>query len=292
MRQFIAANISQVENFALLAAAPRHTHQTLTLALGIPEEFFVVPVAQQRHGHALGLAQGDLQNALLQLIEVGKAVQIDIGTVQITALLQVVTQLLHAGARVKSLVMELGVVGGVQQRNVAQLVAHGVIHVRHLLPQRLRCDLIGVKLVRQLHQLLQKGGTLTGTAKNLQLAVHFLQGKTHGQQLTAVIQRKIRQTAGFAQHAGSQILKAQHLRVAGSRRSQHAAQVHLRLMGNMLRYQQDLPALCAPLRHSPQHAVRFAAAGPSDPDRQHGYSPFLLTGYHSPCPEILSYLPL
>ena len=265
----------EIQDLALHPSPLGHPHQPLALTHRIVEKLFVSFLSQQRDGHAVGLAEDDLQNALFRPVKEGKSVQIDIFAPQIAALLQPVPQLLQAGSHISSLAVQAGIVGRKEHGHIPQLVTGVVLHVLHLLPQRFRCNLIGVEFIGQFHQLTQKTGALAGTGKDLQLALQLLQRHAHGQQLTAVIQREIGAAARFTQHTGGQILKAQHLRITGCRRTQCTAQVQLRFVGNMLRHQQYLLALVSPGGHGFQYTCRLAAAGPSDPDRQHGSPPFL-----------------
>ena len=273
MIQRRGAMAGQMQNFALQPRPLGHPHQPLTLTHRIIEQFFVSFFAQKRHRHAVGLTEDDLQNALFCPIEEGKAVQIDILAPQIEAFFQPIPQFLQTGSHISSLAVQPGVVGGKEHGQIPQLVTGGILHVLHLLPQRFRRNLIGVEFIGQLHQLTQKAGALAWAGKDLQLTLQLLQRHAHGQQLTAVIQREIGAAARFTQYTGGQILKAQHLRITGRRRTQCTAQVQLRFVGNMFRHQQYLLALASLCSHRLQYPCRLAAAGSSDPDRQHGSPP-------------------
>ena len=53
-----------------------------------------------------------------------------------------------------------------------------------------------------------------------------------------------------------------------------AAQVHLRLVGGMLRHQQDLLAGIPQFPDLAEHLFRFSRFGPAHQDRQHGGTSF------------------
>ena len=171
--------------------------------------------------------------------------------------------------------MELPVIGGIQQRQIPELISHGALHILHLLPQGLGRDLVGVELLRQIRQLLQKRRPLGGPSEHPQPAVQLLQRQPHGQQLTAAVQRKLRQTAGPGQYPAAEALEAQHLRITGGRRPQRPAQIHLRLMGDMLRHQQHLRPLAALPGHGLQHPAGLSGPRPSDPYGKHGFLLYL-----------------
>ena len=67
------------------------------------------------------------------------------------------------------------------------------------------------------------------------------------------------------QYAGGQISEAQHLRIAAGCGTQRTAQTQLRLVGGVLRYQQDLRPL-PPLLHCLQHPAALARTGAAHPD--------------------------
>ena len=258
-------------DLALRPQLPGHPLQPLPLTQGILKQRPLRSVAQQRHRHALRLTHHLLQHALLQLVQIGEPVQIHVLAPEIVALRQPVPQLLEPGPGVHALGMELPVIGGIQQRQIPELVAHGALHILHLLPQSLWRDLVGVELLRQIRQLPQKRRPLGGPSEHLQPAVQLLQRQPHGQQLSAAVQRKLRQTAGPGQHPAAEALEAQHLRITGGRRPQRPAQIHLRLMGDMLRHQQHLRPLAALPGHGLQHPAGLSGPRPSDPYGKHGF---------------------
>jgi hypothetical protein len=199
-------------------------------------------------------------------------------------------ELLEPGAGVEIAAAQPGVVGGVYQGDVPQLAAHGPVQVLYLPVQGLGADLVGVELLRQVRQLPQERRPLAGPSEYPQLRGQLLQHPPHGQQLPPVVQGKLRQAAGFRQHPGRQAPEAQHLRVPGRRGSQGPAQVHLRLVGDMLRHQQHLPPQSPVFLHSLQYPPGFSGPGPSYPYRQHPprlLSDALTAGYHGCCPKKL-----
>ena len=242
-----------------------HPFQAIPLPQGVLEQLRVRLVSQQRHRQAVPLPQRRLQNVLLHPIEVGEPVNIHVLAHQIVRLRQGVAQLLHAGAGVEPLPPQVGIVGAVDQRRGPQLIPSRALHVRHLRQQHLRRHLIGVQLIGQRHQLPQKRRSLGGPRKHRQSAAHLLQRPPHGQQLAASVQRHVRQSAGLGHYTGGQISEAQHLRIAAGCGSQRTAQIQLRLMGGVLRYQQDLRTL-PPLLHCLQHPAALARTGAAHPD--------------------------
>ena len=247
-----------------------HTKQALLLPQGVKKQLAIPFIPQQRHRDIVCLVQNHGENALLLLVEIGKSVKINILTAQISGILHMIAELLHTGAGIHGFIVQLGIVGGIEQGDRAQLIAHCALHIRHLLIQFFRSNLIGVKFIRQIRQLAQKSRTLGGLAEHLQLAVYLLQGKAHGQQLAAVIQRKVRQAACLRQHTVGQSAKAQHLRIPRGRFAQGTAKIHLRFVGGVLRHQKHLSAPGALCLDAFQHFLRFAGPCPSDPDLQHG----------------------
>ena len=220
--------------------------------------------------------QRQREDTLLLLVEKGEAIQIQVFPVQIAGLGQAVAQLLHPGAHIRLPGAQPGIVGGEDHGHVPQLVAHGSLHVSHMAIQCLRGNPIGVKFVGQHSQLMQKRRPLRGPSEHLQIAVQLLQAAAHGQQLAAVVQRHVRQSSGLSQHTGGKALKAEHLRIAAGRGAAGAAQIQFRLVGGVLRHQQQLRAVLPLPGHGLQHTGGFAASRAADPDGQHGGCPPLL----------------
>ena len=146
-------------------------------------------------------------------------------------------------------------------------------NVLGLLVENFRRHLIAPQFVKEGQHLFQKAHLLGGFPVQRQLWGRFQQGPLKGQQLAAVVQRHIRNAAGDAQHPLSQAAEAQYLRVAAGGVAAGPAHIHLRLVGSVLRHQQDLAAGFPQLCHPPQHFVRFSRFGPADQDRQHSLLP-------------------
>ena len=240
-------------------------HQPFPLPHRIAEQGCVVLVPQQRHGDAVAAKQGVAQHPLLLGVEKGKTVHVQVGPVQIVAAGQGVRQLLHPGAVVKALGVEPGVVGGVQQRHIPQLVPRRPLQIRHPGHQRVRGDGVGAELVKELHELLQKGGAPRGSGEHRQRGGKLLQTPAQGENLAAVIQREVGKAPGLRQHPGGKGAEGQHLRVPPGGVPQGAAQVHFRLMGGMLRHQQQLAAVAAVLGDGVHAAAGLPRPGPADP---------------------------
>ena len=267
MRQRPVAVADKRFHVTVAAYRCRHALQPIPLAQCILKELWVGLVAQQRHRYAVGLPQRRLQNILLHPVEVGKAVHIDVLSHQIVRARQGVAKLLHPGAGIYPLSVEARIVSTVDQRRRAQLFPCRAVHIGYLLHQCRRRHPVGVQLIRQRHQLPQKRRPLGGTGKYRQPSADLLQRPPHGQQLAASVQRHVRQSAGLGQYTGGQISEAQHLRIAAGCGSQRTAQIQLRLVGGVLRYQQDLRPL-PPLLHCLQHPAALARTGAAHPDLQ------------------------
>ena len=206
-------------------------------------------------------------------------------------MLQMLPELLEPGPGIHVSVVQPGVIRRIQQRDIPQLIAHSALQVLYMCIEVPGPDLIGVKLLHQVRQLPQKRRPLTGPPEHPQLRRQLLQNPPHGQELSPVVQGKLRQPSRFGQHPGRQAPEAQHLRIPGRRGPQGPAQVHLRLMGNMLRHQQHLPPQSPVFLHSLQYPPGFSGPGPSYPYRQHPprlLSDALTAGYHGCCPKKLS----
>ena len=257
-------------------AAPcllRHTHQALPLPQRVLKDLGGRPVPQQCDGNALRLGERRKEDPLLRFVKIGESVKIYILAPQIGRLGQRIPELLHPGAGIPSAGPKAGVVGGIQQRHVPQLVPllpRGLLHPGIELLGR---DLVGVQLVHQRHQLLQKSRPAGGIIEHPQAAAHLLQRHAHGEKLAPAIQGEVRQAAHLTQHPAGQVAQAQHLRIAAGRVPQGMAERHLRLMGHMLRHDQDLAAPGTIFLHSLQDPGRLSGAGPADPQMQHGLTP-------------------
>jgi len=114
-----------------------------------------------------------------------------------------------------------------------------------------------------IQQLLEKGGLLGGTAVNRQLRSRLQQGLLQRQQLAACVQRHLGRAAGDGQHPLAQPAEAQHLRVAAGRGAAGPAQVHLRLVGGVLRHQENLVPAAGMGGDAAQHRRGFAGLGPA-----------------------------
>ena len=184
-----------------------------------------------------------------------------------------VAELGHPVPGVQTGTAEPGLIGGVEQTQIRQFVVGGAVYVLRLLVQDLRGHLVASQFVEQRQHLFQKAHLLRGLPIHGHLGGRFQQRPLEGQQLAAVIQRHVRDAAGDAQHPLAQPPKTQHLGMTAGGIAAGAAHVHLRLMGGVLRHQQDLLAALSKLRHPPQHGIRFSRFGTADQDRQHSDLP-------------------
>ena len=219
------------------------TLQALALCGGILEELMVILLTQQRHRHTVAAAQGVPENALLLLGEEGEPVHIQVFSIEIMTLMEMVAQLFHTGAAVDATAAKAGIVSGENVGKITQLIAHGTLHILDALMERLGGNVIGVKLIHQIRQLLQKGSAAGGLAKYPQIMLCILQAAAHGQQLTAAVQREIGAAARFRQHTAGKRGKAQHLGVCRGGITAELQKIHLRLVRGVLRHKKDLPPL-------------------------------------------------
>ena len=221
------------------------------------------------------LTQDDGENILLQSVKIRVSVDVHVLPREVLRGSQRVAQLLHPRARVAPARVELRIIRAKEERYGLQLIAHCPADLLRLFVQLLRADLIGIELLRQLHQLLQKCRALGRVVEHLELPAQFLQRKAHRQEFSAAVERHVRQTARAAQNARGEVLEAQHLGIAAGRLAAGAAQIHLRAVRRVLRYDEHLRALRPLRRDGAQHLFRLAGPRPADPDGEHGSSPFL-----------------
>ena len=156
--------------------------------------------------------------------------------------LQRLAELGHPVPGVKAGAVQPGLIGPVQQAQVQQLVPAGPLDLPGLAVQQLRGHVVAAQLVEEVQQLLEEGRLPGGAAVDLQQRRHLHQGLLQGQQLAAGVQRHLGGAAGEGQHPVAQAAEAEDLRMAAGGVPAEAAQVHLRLVGGVLRHQQDLPA--------------------------------------------------
>ena len=245
-------------------------HQLLFGAQGGLEHLLAaVRLPQQGHSDAPGLPQQDLQHPPLLGGEVGEAVQVDILPHGVGGRLQVVAEFAHPVPGVQARPQEPGLVGGVQQAQVQELIPGGAaLHLPGLGVQGGGIHLIAAQLIEQVQQLLQKGGLPGGAAVDPQLRRHLAQSLLQRQQLAAGVQRHLG-AAGDGEHPLAQTAEAEDLGVAAGGIAAEAAQVHLRLVGGVLRHQQDLAAPVPLGADTLQDPVRFSRFGPAHENGQH-----------------------
>ena len=201
-----------------------------------------VGLAQEGNGDGAGLAQQDTQDRPFLGIEVGESVKENIFTLRIVRGFQVFAELGHLIPGVQAGAAEPGLVGAEEKAQIPELGAGGAFDGLGGAVEGLRRHLIAAQLVKEVQELLQKGGLLGGTAVDRQLRGHFCQGLLKGQQLAAGVQSDVRTAAGDGEDPVRQAAKAQNFRVAAGGGAADAAEVHLRQVGGVLRHQQDLAA--------------------------------------------------
>ncbi|CDC67993.1 unknown [Oscillibacter sp. CAG:155] len=154
-----------------------------------------------------------------------------------------VAQLAHPVPGIQAGPVQPGLIGAVEQTQVQQLVPGGPLHFPCSGVQHLGGDFITVQLVDQIQQLLQKGRLLRGATVYRQHGRDLREGLLQRQQLSPCIQRHLGRPAGNSQHPVPQPPEAEHFRVAAGGVPADPAQIHLRLVGGVLRHQQDLAAV-------------------------------------------------
>ena len=179
----------------------RHTHQALPLLQCILEDLRGRPIPQQSDSDALCLGERRKEDPLLRFVKIGEPVKIHILAPQIRRLRQCIPELLHPGAGIPPTRPEASVIGGVQQRHIPQLVPLLARDILHLGIELLGRYLVGVQLIHQGHQLLQKGRPAGRIVKHMQAAAHLLQRHAHGEKLASAVQGEVRQAAHLSQHS-------------------------------------------------------------------------------------------
>ena len=187
--------------------------------------------------------------------EVGEAVQEHVPAVPVARLLQVVGKLRHPVPPVPLLPAQPGLIGGVDKGQVPDLGPGEPLQRGVQLPQLLRLHPVGLQLVKQRYQLPQKGGLPGGPGIHRQLGQHLLEGQLHHEELPAGVQRAVGKAAGEGKDPVGQQAEAQHLTVAGGGGPAGPAEIHLRLVGGVLRHQQQLEALVPQPPDLPQHPL-------------------------------------
>ena len=99
------------------------------------------------------------------------------------------------------------------------------------------------------------------------------QREPHQQQLSSFIQRYVRQPTCPLQHAPGQPPKAEHLTVLAGVIAADPAKIQLRLMGGVLRHQQDLAAAVSQSADLPENIVGFSRFGAACQNGQHRVFP-------------------
>ena len=102
---------------------------------------------------------------------------------------------------------------------------------------------------------MQKGGFLGGTPVHLHDRNHGAQGLLQQEQLASGVQGHPGKTAGNGQHPVTEPPEAEHFGVAAGSIPTNAAQVDLRLVGCMLRHQQDLLAGIPQVRDAVEYGI-------------------------------------
>ena len=233
-----------------------------------------VRLPQQRDGDGPGLPRYGLQHLPLLGVEVGEAVQKHVLAEDVAGGSQRLAEPGHPVPGVKAGTVQPGLIRPVQQAQIQQLVPAGPLDLPGLALQQRRGHAVAAQLVKEVQQLLQKRRLLGGAAVDLQQRSHLPQGLLQRQQLAAGVQRHLGGAAGQGQHPVTQTAEAEDLRMAAGGIPAEAAQVHLRLVGGMLRHQQDLLAGIPQFPDLAEHLFRFSRFGPAHQDRQHGGTSF------------------
>ena len=201
-----------------------------------------VLLPHEGNGNGFRPPKEDGDHLLLLGCKIGKSVQEHVMIVNIARFLQVIHQLGHQIPPVLSLPVQPRLIGGIDQSQIPQLLPGEALQGGVQLPQPLRLHPVSLELIKECHQLSQKGSLPGGPGIHRQLWQHLLERQLHHKELTSGVQCAIRQASGERQHPVGQQPEAQHLPVTGGGGTAGAAQIHLRLVGGMLRHQQQLGA--------------------------------------------------
>ena len=210
--------------------------------------FTAVRLPQQRHRDGPGLTQKNSQAPPFLSGEIGKAVHKHVLPLDVAGRLQMIAQLGHPVPLVQARPAEPGLIGPVEQAQVQELVPGGPGHLPGFLVQGPGRHVIATQLVKEVQELAQKGGLPGGSSVHRQAWSHLQKRLLQRQQLAAAVQRHLGRAAGDAQDPVPQPPKAQHLGMAAGGGAAGPAQVHLRLVGGVLRHQKNLLAPVPQLR--------------------------------------------
>ena len=245
-------------------------HQAVPGTQALAEDLqSAVSLPQEGDGDRLGPAEHHSNDLLLPGGKVGKTVQKHIPAIHIARFFQVIRQLCHQIPAVLPVLVQPGLIGGVDKGQVPELLPRNSLQIRIQLPQLLRRHPVSLHFIKECHQLSQEGSFPGGPGIEGKLGQHLLKGQLHHQQLPAGIQSGIRKAAGEGQYPVGQKPEAENLAVAGGGGAAGPAQVYLRLVGSMLRHQQQLKTAIPQPPDLLQHPGGLAGVGRPHPYPQH-----------------------
>ena len=257
----------EVDHPALCPLPVRQADQAVTGPETLAEDLQIaVPLPQEGDGDGPGPPQQDGDDRQLLGGEVGEAVEEDVLALGVPGGLQLLPQPGHQVPAVLALPLQAVEVRGVDQAQVPDLLPGEPAQAAPNLPQPLRLHPADLELVAQRHQLRQEGRLPGGAGVDRQGGQGLLEGPLHHQQLAPGVQCPVRRAAGPRQHPAGQQPEAQHLPVAGGGVTAYPAQIQLRLVGGVLRHQQQLSdAAVTQVPDLLQHPERLAGVGPPHP---------------------------
>ena len=220
-------------------------------------------LAEKGDGEAVGLAEKDGETAALLGGEIGEAVNVNILVPGVARRLQAVAELGHIVPGVQTGTEEAGFIGGVEKAQVVELVPGGAGYDLGLLVKGLGGDLVAAELVEEGQKLAEEGGLPGGTAVDRQLRENLQQGFFQGEELAPGVQGHLGRPAGDGEDPVREAAEAQHLGEAAGGVAAGAAQVHLRLVGGVLRHQKNLLPAAGAGGRAVQHRLGFAGLGPA-----------------------------
>ena len=122
-------------------------------------------------------------------------------------------------------------------------------------------------------ELAEKGGLPGGAAVHRQLRQDLQQGLLQGEELPPGVQGHLGPAAGDGQHPVREAAEAEDLGKAAGGVPAGGAQVHLRLVGGVLRHQENLVPAAGVGSDAVQHRLGFAGVRPAGQQGQHGGGP-------------------
>ena len=242
----------------------------LILAVGI--------VQGEADGELRAPAQHGSQHRLLLSGEVQEAVHIDPILRTHGALLDLLCQQGQPVGGVRVAVCHHRVVGLLDKGQILQLLLQPLAAALRGGLQLLRRDTGGLQLLQSGEQEALGLRPAVGPVVDLQTGAHGVQGQSHAEKLSALVQHGRRQASVKLGHAAGKAREAEHLRREGETVPADAAELPLRLVAVLLRHQEHM--VLFPVFHCPAQFLidgrGLAGPGLSDDEAQHPGASFSL----------------